>query len=293
MRAQMLKLNRSVDLSFSVRRDQVPYVNNRWHFHEEVELVHFRAGEGVQFIGDSVKRFKAGDVVLVGANLPHYWRFDDEYFDETTMNSADISVSHFMENFWGERFLELPENVKLKSLLHNAKRGIVLKGKTREYVAGLLDQLIDASGAQRIVLLMAALTEMATCNDIELLSSIGFNAEGVDIDEDRISAVIDFTKNNFQRKIELKEVAEVANLSQNSFCRYFKSKTGKTYSQYIMELRVGRACKLLIENRLCLKQLCYESGFNNFTSFHKYFKLIMGKSPLNYQKQFVGGGCSV
>ena len=192
-----------------------------------------------------------------------------------------------MEDFLGDRFLELPENLGLKTLLNNAKRGVLLKGKTRKTVAELLDQLIDANGSQRIVLLIAALSEIAVCPDLELLSSIGFNPDTVDMDSERINAIYEYTQKNFVRKIDLKEIAEVANLSQNSFCRYFKSKTGKTYSQYVMELRVGRACKLLIENKLCLKQLCYESGFNNFTSFHKYFKLIMGKSPLNFQKQFV------
>jgi AraC-like DNA-binding protein len=289
MRAQLLKVSKGADLSFSVRRDRVPYVNNRWHFHTEVELIHFRTGEGSQFIGDSVKRFKAGDVVLVGSNLPHYWRFDDIYFDECSAAAADVTVSHFEENFWGERFLELPENSALKTLLNNAKRGIVLRGVTRHKVAGLLDKLIGANGAQRIVLLIEALSVIASCNDIEILSSIGFNPVSLDVDSERIEAVYDYTQKNFDRRIELKEISEIANLSQNSFCRYFKSRTGKTYSQYIIELRVGRACKLLIENRLCLKQICFESGFNNFTSFHKYFKVITGKSPLSYQRQFTGG----
>ena len=289
MKAQLLKVSKGQDLSFSVRRDRVPYVNNRWHFHTEVELIHFRNGEGSQFIGDSVKRFKAGDVVLVGSNLPHYWRFDDIYFDECAVVSADVTVSHFEENFWGDRFLELPENSKLKVLLNHAKRGIVLTGVTRHKVAGILDQLIGANGSQRILLLIEALSVIASCNDIEILSSIGFNPEFLDIDSERINAVYDYTLKHFNRRIELKEIAEIANISQNSFCRYFKSRTGKTYSQYIAELRVGRACKLLIENRLCLKQLCYESGFNNFTSFHKCFKMITGKSPLSYQRQFVSG----
>lgn len=289
MRAQLLKVSKGPDLSFSVRRDRVPYVNNRWHFHAEVELIHFRSGEGSQFIGDSVKRFKAGDVVLVGSNLPHYWRFDDIYFDEKAAVAADVTVSHFEENFWGDRFLELPENSRLKVLLTNARRGIVLRGVTRHKVAGLLDQLIGANGSQRILLLIEALSVIAACTDIEILSSIGFHPESIEVDSERINAVYNYTLKNFNRKIELKEIAEIANISQNSFCRYFKSRTGKTYSQYIIELRVGRACKLLIENRLCLKQLCYESGFNNFTSFHKYFKMITGKSPLNYQRQFISG----
>lgn len=287
MRPQLLKVPKGPDWSFSVRQDRVPYVNNRWHFHSEVELIHFRCGEGSQFVGDSIKRFKTGDVVLIGSNLPHYWRFDDAYFDEHATVSADVTVSHFEENFWGERFLELPENTRLKVLLANAKRGLVLTGVTRHKAAGLLDQIVKANGSQRILLLMEALSLIAACKDIEVLSSIGFQPESVEIASERINEIYNFTLKNFNRKIELKEISEVANISQNSFCRYFKSQTGKTYSQYITELRVGRACKLLIENKLCLKQLCYESGFNNFTSFHKYFKMITGKSPLTYQREFI------
>ncbi|HEY9342264.1 MAG TPA: helix-turn-helix domain-containing protein, partial [Hanamia sp.] len=114
----------------------------------------------------------------------------------------------------------------------------------------------------------------------------GFRPDNVDVESERINAIYEYSIKNFRRKIQLEEIAEVANISPNSFCRYFKSRTRKTYSQFLIELRVGHACKLLIENNQCLKRLCYESGFNNFTSFHKYFKTITGKSPLIYQKEF-------
>ena len=117
MRPQLLKVSKGPDSSFSVRRDLVPHVNNRWHYHNEVELIHFKRGEGTQFIGDNIKRFKAGDVVLVGSNLPHYWRFDDAYFEENTKALADVRVSHFNENFWGEQFLQLPENINIRTVL--------------------------------------------------------------------------------------------------------------------------------------------------------------------------------
>ena len=94
MRPQLLKVSKEPRHSFSVRHDLVPYVNNRWHYHAEVELIHFNKGEGTQFIGDSIQRFKAGDVVLVGANLPHYWRFDDIYFEENSQATADVRVTH-------------------------------------------------------------------------------------------------------------------------------------------------------------------------------------------------------
>src|ERR1051325_11412946 len=140
MRPQLLKVLKGPGLSFSTRQDLVPHVNNRWHYHKEAELIHFKKGEGTQFIGDSIKRFKPGDVVLVGSNLPHYWRFDDAFFEENTKAQADIRVSHFNENFWGEQFLDLPENSNIRTMLEKAKRGLQVTGKTKQRVAELLEQ---------------------------------------------------------------------------------------------------------------------------------------------------------
>src|SRR6478672_203946 len=154
MRPYLLKVSKGPYSSFSVRRDLVPHVNNRWHYHSEVELIHFKKGEGTQFIGDSIKRFKSGDVILVGSNLPHYWRFDDGYFEEDTKITADVRVSHFNENFWGDQFLQLPENANLKSVLEKAKRGLQITGKSKQQVADLMVQLLDSEGPQRIILLI-------------------------------------------------------------------------------------------------------------------------------------------
>ncbi|HEY1200396.1 MAG TPA: helix-turn-helix domain-containing protein, partial [Niastella sp.] len=168
-----------------------------------------------------------------------------------------------------------------------AKRGLQITGKTRTVVAEFLDVLLHTEGPHRIMLLTQALNAIAESEEAEPLSSIGFKHELPDAEHDRINAIYDFSLKNFKRPIQLDEIASVANISPNSFCRYFKSKTSKTFSQFLIEVRVGYACKLLIENKMSIKQLCFESGFNNFTSFHKYFKLITGKSPLNYQKEFI------
>lgn len=295
MKPQQLKVPIGTDQSFSVRRDQVPYVNNRWHYHQEIELIHFRMGAGMQFIGDSIMRFKAGDVVLVGPNLPHFWRFDDVYFDEEAqldlpsnpVFKADVTVTHFKDNFWGPAFLDLPENAKIKTLLQKSKRGIKVGGNTRFKVAQLLSELIQADGTFRILLLFEALSEIADSTELETLSSLGFDLEVVEANNERINAIYTYTQSNLHRKIQLKEIADVANISENAFCRFFKAQTGKTYTRYLIELRVGYACRLLIEDRLELKQLCYKSGFSNLVSFRKYFTMITGKSPVNYQREFM------
>lgn len=295
MKPQQLEVPIGTDQSFSVRRDQVPYVNNRWHYHREIELIHFRMGAGMQFIGDSIMRFEAGDVVLVGPNLPHFWRFDDVYFDETVQEDqasdavfkADVTVTHFKDNFWGPAFLDLPENARIKTLLLKSKRGIKVGGNTRYKVAQLLRQLTQADGTFRILLLFEALSEIADSTELETLSSLGFDPQVVESNNERINAIYTFTQLNLYRKIHLKEIAAVASISENAFCRYFKAQTGKTYTRYLIELRVGYACRLLIENRLELKQLCYQSGFSNLTSFRKYFQMITGKSPDRYQQEFM------
>lgn len=288
MRPHLLKVPQSLPQhSFSVRRDLVPDINNRWHYHPEIELIHFKKGAGTQFIGDSITRFKHGDVVLIGAHLPHYWRFDNEYFTENAALHPDSRVAHFKEDFWGAGFLDLPENVKIKALLEKAARGLLINGKTKQEVIHLLEELLEAEGTERLILLLRVLETIAISNQVQQLSSIVFKHQQEASENDRINNIYDYSLKNFHRKIQLEEISAIANISPHSFCRYFKSRTRKTFSQFLIEIRVGHACKLLIENNRSIKQLCYESGFNNFTSFHKYFKKITGKSPLAYQKEFI------
>lgn len=286
MKPQLLKVSTNPIHSFSARQDNVPDINNRWHYHTEVELIHFKSGNGTQFIGDSIKRFRSGDVILIGANLPHYWRFDDIYFDGGTDVPVDIRVIHFNENFWGDTFLHLPENKLIRNTLEKARRGIQIGGQLKNDIAGILEQLLKAEGSKKIILLMEALTNIGNCSQVKLLSSMGFKHNFEETENDRIHAIYEFSLANFKRKIQTQEVADIANVSVNYFCRYFKSRTRKTYSQFINEIRIGHACKLLIENKINVKQICYESGFYNFASFHKYFKAITGKSPLTYQREF-------
>jgi AraC-like DNA-binding protein len=287
MKPQLLKVSSGPAQSFNVRRDLVPSVNNKWHYHPEVELIHFEKGSGTQFIGDSIRRFNTGDIVMVGSYLPHYWRFDDVYFSRDNKAEVDIRVAHFCGNFWGNDFLQLPENKNIKTVLEKARRGIQITGKVKKQIAQIMERLLAAEGAKRILLLMEVLNTIAESDHTDCLSSIGFSPNVEESRNDGINVIYEYSLANFKNKIHMDDLAELAGVSPNSFCRYFKARTQKTYSKFLLEIKVGHACKLLIENRLPLKQLCYESGFNNFANFHKYFKQITGKSPLNYQREFI------
>jgi len=286
MKPQLLKVASNPSSSFNVRQDRLPYVNNRWHYHREIELIYIKEGNGTQFIGDNISMFHSGDVVLVGSDLPHYWSFDDDYFRPDSIE-PNVFVTHFCDNFWGQQFLDIPENLPIKNILESARRGIRVAGPAKASVGALLEEMYHADGTGKILLLLQALIAIANSGDHELLSSPGFRPKINDSDNSRLNAVYQYVFDNYKRKITIEEMATVAHMSPNSFSRYFRLKTGKTYSDFLIELRVGVACKLLIENRLSIKQIFYESGFKNITCFHKYFKMVMGKTPLVYQKEFI------
>ncbi|MDR7130220.1 AraC-like DNA-binding protein [Algoriphagus sp. 4150] len=288
MKPHLLTLSHGCLESFSVKKNNVPHHNDRWHFHHEIELIHFVKGEGVQFVGDSVKRFKNGDMVLIGAGLPHFWRFDESCLIRNDTKPS-TEVLHFKEDFWGGDFLNIPENRMIKFTLEKAKRGIEITGATRKRVRKLLGVITTAEGSDRIIALLEMLSVISLCEDVHVLSSFGYQeAHAIsNTANDRIAAVLEYSYSNFNRKIELEEIAEVAYLCPNYFCRYFKSRTGKTYTAFLNEIKIGHACRLLIENKECIKQIAYDSGFNNAASFYRFFKSYTGKSPLAYQNEYL------
>ena len=284
MKPQLLKISLPSQYSFSIRQDVVPYFYNRWHYHAEMELVHIQQGSGTQFVGDSIQRFAPGDVLLIGADLPHYWRCDAEYFTPQSGLQAQATVLHFRPDFWGAALLELPESRQLTLLLEKARRGIRLHGSVRDAVRRLLARLLNATDVARLVLLLRILTLVAATDELELLTSSPLPTPGNECDTERINRIYAYSLAHFQQAIPLVDIAAVANLSVHSFCRYFKAHTRKSYSRFLLELRVRHACQLLQSGSLSIAQVCYESGFNQFSSFNKYFKQIMGMTPLHYRQ---------
>ena len=144
MRPQLLIVPKGPNQSFGLRHDIVPHFFNKWHYHTELELIHIVKGGGTQFIGDHISRFSNGDILLIGSNLPHYWRCDENYFQDIPELVAEAKVVHFMQNFWGIDFLALPENVNISILLKKSQRGILITGKTSDQIKPLLDKMLAA-----------------------------------------------------------------------------------------------------------------------------------------------------
>ncbi len=286
MKPQLLKIPYGPEHSFSVRKEMVPNVNNRWHYHPEIELIHFHKGFGTQFIGDHISQFEPGDVVLVGRNLPHFWKYDEVYFSEHISEDSYSTAIHFFDNFIGERFIHLPESRHIKNLLEKAKRGILLRGEDGNKIGRLVETVYQSVGINKIVALISCLSEFAVCENFIILSSLGFKYDFPESQNTRITTIYNYTLNNFQKKIKLSEISEIAGMIPNSFCRYFKYHTGKTYLDFLTEVRIGYACKLLIANKSSVKQISYESGFKNFSCFHKNFKKLTDKTPQDYKRKY-------
>lgn len=286
MKVHLLKVPDMPDRSFSYRQFKQCNINNQWHFHPEIELIHIHQGKGTQFMGDHIKRFQGGDMVLVGSNLPHFWRYDEELNENAIQETVYSTVIHFTEKLWGDSFLELPENMPLKSIFEEAKRGLLLTGQTRDKVTLLMEKIRHTEGTYRLIYLLECVVSIVQAPDNEksTLASLGFQYTSSKSENDRINTIYEYSFQHFRERISLESIASKACLTPESFCRFFKAKAGKKFTQFIIELKVGYACKLLIENKLDNKQISIDSGFNNFTSFHKHFKAITGKTPIAYQK---------
>ncbi len=286
MKPILRKIDPGTDYSFSIREDIHPYLYHHWHYHPEVELTFIRKGNGIRLVGDSMQPFKDGDLILLGANVPHLWRSDASYFEQSSELTIEAIAVHFKAEFWGDAFLALPEMAAVNRLLERAQRGIRVLGDTHTRVAAKMEEIICTQGVARIELLLHMLNLIAFSDECESLSSAGFVQTFNANNTDRIDQVFNYTFTHFKEPLSIERVASAVSLSPHSFCRYFKTRTLKTYWQFLLEVRIGYACKLLIENKQNISHIAFESGFSNLSNFNRQFKAIMRLTPQQYLKAY-------
>jgi AraC-like DNA-binding protein len=287
MKPHLLKIPLRQGQSFNIRYDIVPHFYDRWHFHPEIELVYIVKGSGRQFIGNHVHYYKPGDMILLGSDLPHLWKSDEQIVNQKHKAKVEAVVLHFMPGCLGDHFFELPENKAIQKLLKRAMQAISITRKTNQKVSAQMYELLEAKGTLRIILLLQLLTMLAASRD---LTTICTEAEYQTMNKgetDRLNAVYQYILEHFTEEISLPEVARIGHLAPNSFCRFFKSRVKKTFSSFLLEVRVAHAVKLLSETDKSVAAVCFDSGFNNFSNFNRHFKSITGTTPLSYRKMTV------
>lgn len=253
--------------------------NTIWHYHPEVELVYVNGGSGKRQIGSHVSYYSDGDLILIGGNLPHCG-----LTDSLTGNKSE-TVVHMKLNFLGNDFLKIPEMKKIQSLFETANSGIVFSGKTKKILGEKIEILEYQTDFQRLLSILNILNNLANSKDSKLLNAEGFSLQTDVKDNDRINVVFNYVKSNFKENISLDQIANKVSMTVPSFCRYFKKITNKTFTQFVNEYRLVHASKLLAEKPLSITEVCFDSGYNNFSHFNKSFKAFTGQNPSEYRNQ--------
>lgn len=280
MKTLIEKLPQTEGTSFISKIFQTPNFEVPWHQHIEYELILFTQGDGLGFIGNYAGEFQPGDVFFIGKNVPHTFQKR-----EKDMFTSAV-VIQFREDFWGQEFMELPETRELKELLLCSVQGLQLQAETKQKLGILLQELLGLTGFQRIMKLCECLHLIAERKEYTPLSTQEVAIDNLK-DKERIEKVFRYTLENFRQRITLADVADIAGMSVPAFCNYFKKSTKKTYIDFLNEIRVGYACKLLIDTDQNIINICYDSGYNTLANFNKQFRKVKHTTPSKYRKLFV------
>lgn len=255
-----------------------------WHFHDVYELNLVVCGRGTRFVGDHIGHYKDDDLVMMGPHLPHTW-----YSDPLLLNGANVHKSiniQFTANFLGDSLFLEPGWKHVVRLLQIGERGVLFTGHTQRQVSQLVRDLNSHRGPLRLIKFLTILDALGQSSEYEILSGREYNPILDPSSEKRIDKVWRFISENYTRPISLPEAAATANLSVSAFCDFFKRTAGKTFVSYVNELRVGLACKLLVETDRSVSAIAYESGFNNISNFNRRFLEVKKVSPKRYRQQF-------
>ena len=268
------------DASFKVMRLETRTFDHPYHYHPEYELTLITAGSGHRFVGDHTDTFVSNDLVLLGKNLPHCWL---DFGQSKHLVSA--VVIQFSEDCFGKNFFELPEMHRIKFLLKRSARGIQFIKKD-EPLLKTLEEIPRLAGPDQIISFLSLLNRLSNVENISILSSSEYSMMQADTKFNRIDKVFEYVSKHFHSGIDLSVTSELVHMTPSAFCHYFKKYTKKTFTQYVNEVKIGYACKLLMETELNVSEVCYQSGYNSLSRFNKCFKKITRKTPLSYRKQF-------
>ncbi len=287
MKPQLLKITPPPNSSFNFFAQDAAFFATPWHYHPEYEIVLVLESTGKKFIGSNISNFKPGDLCMMGAYLPHYYRNDEQYYAKDTSIRARSLVIHFLEDFMGGNFFDLPECQAIKNLLERSKLGLNFGPETVKKVATKIKGLQFLTGINRLLELISVLAILSDSEDMQELTTNSMSLQN-EVDSARINGVLSFIVQNYQQEIHLSEVAKLANMSESAFSRYFKKRTRRTFSQFIAEIRIEHACKLLVQDKMSISAVALESGFNNLSNFNRQFKLLKKTTPLAYRSTFNG-----
>lgn len=279
------KINTTIQKSFIIHPKIYHQAYSLWHHHKEFEVLYFVKNSGTAYVGDKIIPYNGGTLMLFCANLPHMF-VPKLNSDDSLDNSIDAYVLHFSEEMVSTMIENIPEFKPINGLFNNWKRGMVFNNiENNETFFNLMKEINEGNNYKRVLLFFDLLNLLEQNNSFDFIASTGYvNASS--LPSGRLEKIYDYSIKNFSdSSINLEKVAESFNMNKAAFCRYFKKITHKTYFQFLNEIRIGNACKVLIEDKnKSITDVAFLSGFNNMSNFNRQFKIIMGQSPSEFLK---------
>jgi AraC-like DNA-binding protein len=286
----MRLLHEQVNISgintIKVKRNNFSHFTFPWHYHKEFELLYVLKSYGKRYVGDSAEDFTDGDLVLLGSNLPHFWKSAPAYYDKNNNLRVNAIVVQFPNILSEMDSDKLPEFNNIRELFKRADRGVHFSKPAVSVIGSGLKNLPNLEGFERYIEFMKILQIMATTKHYRLLASPATKQIMPTGMDSRLERVLNYLTFNYTSEQNLNDLAQQISMNPSAFCRYFKEATGKTIVEYIHEMRVGYACKLLMERGKTISEIAFECGFNNISNFNRIFKKKIGHTPSNYQNNF-------
>ena len=253
--------------------------DHTWHYHEECELSFIVKGRGTRFVGDSVEPFGPGDLVFLGPNLPHCWVSDNDHRDN------EMQVLQFHLNCLGDEFFQTPEAHLVRKMIAQGARGIHFIGADRDQIVELLNSVENSSGLQRLATFLQLLDKLSRSDATTLLTSDVFETDRSQFHSARLHKVMVFVRDNLNKEIKQTDVAELVSMTPQSFSRFFKASTGRTFVSFVNLMRITEACRLLTSGEQDIMDIAYQCGYANLSNFNRRFAEIKHLTPSEYRRQ--------
>ena len=268
--------------SFTLREFRWTRFPFNWHYHPELELTLIEKGTGLRFVGDSVEDFAAGDLCLLGSNTPHCWA---SHPNES--GGVRSLVVQFLPDFLGEAFFRAPELRAISKLMQTARHGLAICGIHRQDAARRIAAISKQpeGSPSRLTGLLGILADIAGAHDCRPLASADYEPSSGERSGRKLAQVLKFIHANLGPELKQRDAAESIGASPQAFSRFFTQAMGKPYVSYVNELKIHKACRLLIETDANITEVAFAAGFNNLSNFNKQFRRSKGTTPRSWRSK--------
>ena len=277
----------NIDNSIHFQEDRLPYFYPHLHRHKEIQITWIMNGEGTLIVGNTMHNFQSGDLFVIGANQPHLFKSESSFFDAQNRKTIHSLNIFFNPTGFISHLLALPEMLSIKKFVASSCFGMQASGKNVAKLAEYFLNISNATTGFRLAYFVELLQVMASFKHWQYLSAQSFASNITDSEGLRMNEIYRHTMDHFTGNITLEQIASIACLTPQSFCRYFKKHTGKTYIHFLNEVRINEACKRFVENDFdSIGNVAFKCGFNSAISFNRVFKTITKKTPKDFIKAY-------